>query len=311
MPLVKVNSDRNGRLQCDLGALQAALADLPPVAPVIILIHGYKFSPATQLTDPHDHILSLTPRPGCRKAISWPRHLGFGRGTHDEGLCIAFGWEARGSLWQAWDSAARAGAALAGLIGQIGGLRDGKVDVLGHSLAARVALAALAALPEGSIGRLVLLAAAEFQSAASAALAAPAGRDAEVINITTRENDVFDSLLEWLIRATERGDRALGAGLGAPARNWLDVQIDCADTRRSLASLGFRVPPPSRRVCHWSPYLRPGLFSFYAGLIRDPQRLSLTALRRALPADTAPRWSRLLTLPALRLPLSVARKASL
>lgn len=282
-----------------VAALRLALAARPPGAPVVVMIHGYRFSPFDPHRCPHDHILSLRPRRGCWKAISWPRHLGFGRGRADEGLCIAFGWDAGGTIWRAWNSAARAGAALAGLIALAGGTRPSPVDLVCHSLGARVALSAFPALPGRSVGRVVLMAAAEFRGSAAAALATPAGRGAEVINVTSRENDLFDKLLECFVRAPARGDRALGAGLGQARRNWLDLQMDCPKSRAVLAGLGYRVPPPVRRVCHWSAYLRPGLFVFYRDLIRRREELPLAWLRARLPARPARRWSRLV--PSVRL----------
>ncbi|MDJ0827008.1 MAG: hypothetical protein QNJ16_16055 [Rhodobacter sp.] len=307
MPLLRINAEMDRPVLHGGGDLHAALSEqlmvLPDGAPVVVMIHGYRFSPTNSDTCPHRHILSIRPRKGCWKAISWPRHLGFGRGKRDEGLAIAFGWEARGSIWQAWASAAAAGAALAELIGRVQALRKVPVDLLTHSLGARVALAALPQAPAGSVGRIVLLAAAEFQSTAVAALAMPAGRGAEFINVTSRENDLFDKLLEGFVRAPKRSDCALGAGLGQDARNWLDLQMDCPAVRSVLAELGYRVPPPVRRVCHWSAYLRPGLFVLYLDLIRRRPALPLELLRARLPERAANRWSRLFKSPMLQLPI--------
>lgn len=301
MPLLKINAERDRPVLRGSGDLDAVLAGLlaglPPGAPVVVLIHGYRFSPTISKCDPHRHILAISPQAGSRKAVSWPRHLGFGRGAVDEGLCIAFGWHARGTFWRAWDSAACAAVALADLVRRIGRLRAGPVDILSHSLGARVALCALGDLPGGSIGRVVLLSAAEYGGHARAALNSPAGCRAEVINVTSRENDPFDSLIECLIRPPVRGDRALGSGLGKLAGNWLDVQADCARTREVLGDLGYRIPPPAGRICHWSAYLRPGLFRFYRELIRDRDLLPLQGLRDVLPGSQTPRWSRLLGRP--------------
>lgn len=304
MPVIKVNIGRNGALDYDASALSEALDCIAADAPVIALIHGYRFSPASRAVDPHAHILSLTPRAGCKRAVSWPRHLGFGRGAANEGLCIAIGWEARGTIWRAWDRAAVAGDAVARLIRHVRARHPAPVQILGHSLGARVALTALDTLPAHSVGRLVLLAAAAFQSQGLAALHSPAGQSAEIFNITTRENDLFDGLLEWLVRRPRAGDLALGAGLGRRVPGWLDIQIDCVETRFGLAALGFRVPAPSKRICHWSPYLRPGLFAFYRSLIRAPHHLGMDRLQSRLPDRATQRWSRLLQRPEfhLRLP---------
>lgn len=309
MPLLKVNA-LGGRPHLqgpgDLDrTLTALLADLPPGAPVVVLVHGYKYSPTVPKACPHSQILSLNPDPACKKVVSWPRHLGFGRGDATEGLCIAFGWQARGTIWQAWRSAGLAGAALADLTRRIQAQRPGAVDILAHSLGARVTLAAMQVLPGHSIGRAVLMAAAEFQGAGLAALRSSAGRTAEIVNITSRENDLYDSLMEWLL--PRRGDRALGAGLGRSDRNWLDIQMDCASTRAALADFGYRIPAPARRICHWSAYLRPGLFGLYRDLIRNRHALPLACLRHAVPMQPAPRWSRLWPMPGFA-PLAVTRR---
>ena len=312
MPLLKINVCKSGPVldgDRDLNtALTQEIANLPQGAPVVILVHGYRFSPDAARSDPHRHILSMTPDARFRKAVSWPRHMGFGRGAVDEGLCIAFGWPACGSIWKAWDRAAAAGAVLANLVQRIRALRPGPVDVLCHSLGARVALSAMTALPSHSIGRVVLLAAAEFQSDAEAAMGSAAGQTAEVINITSRENDLFDGFVELLVRAPRRGDCALGAGLPGGPRNWLDIQMDCDASRAALAELGYRIPAPARRICHWSAYMRPGLFALYRDLIRKRHALPLACLRHLLPDQAAPRWSRLLSLPQVKLTLPTGRR---
>jgi len=307
MPLLKIDADDAVPVLHGAGnpdtvlnsVLDAALAQLPPGAPVVVMIHGFKFAPGVDGNCPHRHILSLTPDVGGVKAVSWPRHLGFGRDHGPEGLCIAFGWNARGTIWQAWRQAAQAGVALADLLGRIQARRAGPVDMLAHSLGARVALAAMGALPAHSIGRAVLMMAAEYQSTAAQAMLSAAGRTAEVFNVTSRENDLFDALAEWAVRAPKRGDRTLGAGLGVQASNWIDIQFDCPEVRNALAGIGYRIPPPARRICHWSAYLRPGLFGLYRDLFRDRNALPLACLRSALPQTRAPRWTRLRPLALL------------
>ncbi|MCP3969559.1 MAG: alpha/beta fold hydrolase [Rhodobacteraceae bacterium] len=288
MPLLNLNAV-DGALRPVGGgglgpALRAALAGVESGAPVLVMIHGFRFSPAAPGTDPHSHILALSPRTDDRRAVSWPRHMGFGRGVAAEGLCIGFGWEARGTIWQAWREAARAADLLASLVTRLRAQHPGPVDILAHSLGARVALRAMARLSGGAIGRVILMAAAEYRSAAADAQRG----GAEVINVTSRENDLFDGLVEWLIRKPARGDRTLGRGLQGHAPNWLDVQVDCVQARVALAGFGYRIPPPVRRICHWSAYLRPGLFGFYRDLIRDRDGLPLAELSDALPKRTAP-----------------------
>ncbi|MBL0900417.1 MAG: alpha/beta hydrolase, partial [Reyranella sp.] len=87
------------------------------------------------------------------------------------------------------------------------------VQVIAHSMGARVALAALPQVAPGQITRLILLAAAETRGRALAALDSPAGRSVEVINVTTRENDLFDACFEWGIHLGL--STSIGQGLGA------------------------------------------------------------------------------------------------
>jgi hypothetical protein len=306
MPLCQVNISGDGPLEPEAtrAALAAALARLPAEAPVIVLVHGYKFSPNVAAHDPHTHILSLDPRPSW-KAVSWPRRLGLGAGEGAEPLCIAVGWEARGTLWQAYGRAAEAGAGLAALIGLIRALRPAtQVQALAHSLGARVVLSALPHLEAGALGRAVLLAAAEMRSRAAAALETEAGRALGLLNVMSRENELYDTLLEWLVAPHAWGDRALGRGFGAErggarASGRVDLRIDDSGHRAALAAMGFRIPEADRRFCHWSVYLRAGLFDVYRTVLSDG--VALDRLGAALPQAGTAR-SRLIQLPRPPLP---------
>lgn len=272
-------------------ALGTLAASLPQGAPVVVMVHGYRFSPVSPAHDPHRHILSLSPSEDARRAVPWPRALGF---TQDgnEGLAVAFGWESRGSLRAAYGSAAMAGAELAGLIDRLALAARRPVSVIGHSLGARVALAALPRVAPGAAGRIVLLAAAEFRDRAAAAAASPAGMLAEIVNVTSRENDPFDFALELMLRGGRA--RALGHGLGHARRNWTDIQLDHGETLAGLRRLGFPIATRAARACHWSPYLREGVFPLYRAILDG--RLALATLAHALPERHTPRWSRLIGL---------------
>lgn len=304
MPLCRVNVEGE-ELATPSGAerdLRAALAAIGPAAPVVVLIHGYRFSPACDQASPHTHILSPGPERGCWKALSWPRELGLGSGGPDEPLCIALGWEARGSVWQAYANAALTGRALADLIMLIRRLRpDRPVDILAHSFGGRVALSALPHLPAGAMGRAVLLAPAELRSRALVCLDTIAGRTVEILNVTSRQNGPYDRALEWLIAPLRLGERALGAGLAQVADNWTDVNIDQRTTRETLARHGFELAAAERRICHWSVYLRPGLFPVYRAVLS--RTIPLAALRSA-PEPTASARSRLSQLLVRPLPFA-------
>ena len=120
-----------------------------------------------------------------------------------------------------------------------------------------------------------------------------------MLNVTSRENDLYDKALELLLGGPQAC--ALGSGLDAP--NAVTLQIDHPGHRAGLRALGFPTAAPVRRICHWSAYMRPGLFPLYRAFLHQPEALNTAMLRAALPPDTAPRWSRLFTrpLPGVRL----------
>lgn len=306
MPLLKINNEGPFLPSGARQELRRAVAATPTDAPIIICLHGYKFSPRIPRHDPHDHILALVPGSSCRKALSWPRALGFGDGSEDEGLCIALGWEARGSIWQAYERARQTGEALARLIWKL----DRPVQLIGHSLGARVILSALPRLHGGAVERAILLAAAEFRSSAHVALNSEAGQATEFLNVTSRENDLFDMMFELALTPDHDPSRSLGSGLGEARRNWCDMQIDDPKTRSVFKHLGYDIAAPDKRICHWSPYLRDGLFEIYRVALRHPERLPLGLLQELLPTAPDPRYSRLLSRAHRPAPLPFSRKAS-
>lgn len=291
MPLIRANLDRAGTIALDRVALGRALVDLPPGAPVVLLVHGFKFHPGIPEHSPHAHIFSLTPPRDCWKAVSWPRHLGFGRGRADEGLCIAVGWPGTGSIWRAYAQAGATGAALAPFIDELALCAGRPVDVIGHSLGARVALAALRGVAPGSMGRAILLNGAEFAAPARRGMSSDGGRAAEVFNIVAGENALFNGLIR---AAVWPADRTIGAGLNRQRPgNWLDIRVDGEPVRDALGRMGYRVPAPKRRVCHWSTYLRPGLFPLYRDLIRRREALPMAHVARQLGGAQAVAGTRL------------------
>jgi hypothetical protein len=272
-------------LRLDHGALASALADLPIGAPVVALIHGYSFMPDLPGQCPHQHILSLSPSILDRRVISWPRHLHL---DGHRGLALACGWSARGSIWHVHRRAALAGRALAELATLVAQMSPGRhVDVLCHSMGARVALSALPHSKPGAFGRMILLAAAETQAFAEKVLASPSGREVQVTNVATRENDIFDALFEWLVHGGRR--TSIGQGLSNVPQNWRDLWIDRPETLAVLSEMGHPVELPSGRISHWSPYLRPGVFAVYRALLDGT--LPFEALPTARPSR---RWSHLM-----------------
>ncbi|MEX0278466.1 MAG: DUF726 domain-containing protein [Ruegeria sp.] len=277
--------------------------------PVIIMTHGYKYRPDAINACPHRHILSLHGTSYSTYSPSWPKQLGYGSGFEDEGLGIAFGWNAQGPLWSAHHRALEAGRALADLIHEVHRMSPNRpIHFIGHSMGTELVLEALHHLRPGALSRIISMTGAAYQSRALQALSTPAGRSAEFINITSRENDLFDFLFEWAIRPPKRGDRCIGSGLHAS--NAITLQLDCPRTLDHLSRLVFPVGDPQRRICHWSSYTRPGVLRVYNALLRHHNRLTLPALQNGIPERSARRWSRLFALPRSQHHLPFVQKAS-
>lgn len=342
MAILRINATRDGALVALAGApgreaggpaafgtdwrdaLDHAVAPVPPGAPIVVLVHGYRFTSAPRLrgdapfcpqtclysTDPETPLQGAWPR-----IANWPAGLGFtaeGRGT--QGLCIAFGWDARRSalgsilrhgrhdFGEVFHAAEKAGNALSRLLRRIADRRpDLAPGFLTHSLGARVAIAAMAAAPELRLGRAVLLGAAEFTGTAEAMLAAQdrAGGSGEVYHVLSRANDLFDALFALLAprAGTMPERRSLGvSGLGRRGehRRWIDLQLDHEATARFLASRGMALQRLGEAVSHWHFYTDPGAMAAWQAILRAHPGWSLAALREVgLDRAATPRWSRL------------------
>jgi len=285
MPVIRVNQRDEG---LELHRSPApALAALRRAAqggdgPVIVMVHGFKFRPGDSGHCPHEHIFA--PRDvGCWKGRSWPRALRLSEDGIPDALGLAFGWDSKAMIWTAYERAAGAGRALAQAIRAIRAAAPGReVHAICHSLGARVVLQALPHLDAGDLGRIIALNPAEFRTEALAALDSPAGSAAELIAVTGRENAGYDLLLERLVPAARRGDRALGWGLPPEAEaggRRLLLRLDRPGVAAHLERLGFPLAPRRRIMCHWSPYLRDGAMALYAALLHEARRLPLEALR--------------------------------
>ena len=250
--------------------------------PVVVMVHGYKYAPGHALHCPHETLFSLTPkhRELYPRAVSWPRHLGFGRDRQDRGLAISFGWPARGTFRSTYEEAAEAGTAFSRLLGELKRASPGRpVHAIAHSLGARVVLDGVSKSQAGSLDLALLLAPVEFAARAQRALETPGGQAARCLTVSTRENDVFDLIAMLGLGPSCHGTRMIGYR-GLEGENCATLRIDHAQTLEALRSAGYRIAPPAGRICHWSSYLRPGLFRLYRSLISG--ELGLPRLRRML-----------------------------
>jgi len=337
MALLRVNATRSGslRLAAEGGdwasALQAALAALPDGAPICILIHGFRFTWRREVGAgcfcPHHRLYRPKPvRPTRRRRplfADWPVALGFSDVGHGNGLCIGFGWDARErraslslrtgrDFAEIYDRAALAGEALARLTAEIARHRAGPVNLLAHSLGARVALRGLQVAPGAPFGRVVLLGAAEYRGEAARALSAldAASAGTEVFHMLSRANDLYDRLFQLIAPAPARqGDASLGqSGLGQSHPRWLDIQLDHPQLRPWLAARGCPLERPPERVSHWHFYADPGAMAFCRRILRHAPGYDIGGLRAAgLPDAIEPRWARLLPpLPVLPEPRRTA-----
>ncbi|MEX0284227.1 MAG: alpha/beta hydrolase [Paracoccaceae bacterium] len=310
MPMIRINAiGTDPVLHRGQGSWRTALERTDTgTGPVIVMIHGYKYLPDDPDNCPHRHILALQPDAEHHKSPSWPRHMGFNAGHKDEGLAIAFGWHARGALWTAKRRAIEAGQALAQVLAQLHRQNPARpVHLMAHSMGVELCAEALHHLPAGAVQRIIAMSGAVYHDRVVRALATPAGLKAELINITSRENDVFEAMYEWLITPPVRRDRAIGLHVDAP--NALTLQIDCATTLECLNRLGQPLAQSARRVCHWSSYTRQGALPLYRTLLRQPERFPLDLLRRGLPEIPSGRWSRLIARPNLPGLMPMAQKA--
>ncbi|MEP1611927.1 MAG: hypothetical protein ABJL72_08390 [Roseobacter sp.] len=286
MPLIRINATPDGLILHDTP--QPAVRRLCSMAsrpgPAIIMVHGYKYAPGTASHCPHKKIFGS-------EAHSWPTQLGFDGKTPDEGLGIALGWHARGSLKAMHKRAAELGEHIAVIVAMLRSHTPNRpIHIIAHSLGSEATLNALLHLPQGAINRMILLTGASFADHAEKILKTPAGRSIEVLNVTSRENDLFDAGFERLIRPSLPDDHAIGQGISAP--NVATLQLDCQTTMQNLGRLGFPVEPSQKRICHWSCYKRSGVMQIYSAFLRTPGVLPFDMLRSILPEQAAPRWSR-------------------
>lgn len=278
-----------GLADCDTGfdrRLTRAAAAGAETDPIVLLIHGFRYSPLRGPSNPHHSLYAAAPgnRKRPRRQLSWPAALGFRDQPADPGLCLPIGWDARGTFAEAFVQAEAVGRHLAQLIVRLHARYPSRpIKLMGHSLGGRVALAALGALPAPMVRQLILLAPADFDSHAEAVLTRPAAQSAEILQISPPENWLFDRLLEQALRKHAPAGTALGRR-PPEAENWIALSLSNEAELANLAALGHAIGPRCAPVCHWGAYLREGVMDLYSALLTDR---GPRALRELLPRHTA------------------------
>ena len=274
-----------------------------------MLVHGFKFHPDVPDADPHRSLFALRPAGDGRRIRSWPEGLGFARRRRRERASASASpgrparrcsaslvTTGRTGFARVYDRAAGYGARLAELVALLQRLAPGRpVDLLAHSLGARVALAALPALAEAP-GRVILLGAAEFDARARdfvRACRAPARRRSTTSPPAPTTSTTSPSRPSP--RAAAGASGRWGCGLGAQLPHWLDLQLDRAEVTAWINGLGIPLTAASARLCHWGFYTRGGALAVYQAILRRRPGWDIASLRAA-PCFAAqePRWSRLL-----------------
>lgn len=301
-------SSQGGRLFCPHDPstdarlhLAKAVAGLPAHAPIVIMLHGYRYHPHFSNHNPHKLLFHGTRSAACRKSISWPSGLGFSEFDRSNGLAIGFAWEGRCTIKRkgyarlnpflpVYHQATRSAGHLARLLRWLGEVApDHTVDIFAHSLGARVALKALTRDKDDNIGRVILMGAAEYTSVATNTLAKlSANTRIEVFNIIAAENRFFDLLFESLAPRTHHSNRSIGRGLDKPMNNWLDLCLDDQTTLNALSARGVGLPVGKSRINHWGFYTRPGMFFLYTQLIRNRALWRMADLRNDITMQNLP-----------------------
>lgn len=244
--------------------------------PVTLMLHGFRYCPLHQpnandptVRDPHRLIYAQRPETDCTRTISWPQLL------QRSGPTLGIAWPAmyqgngtlavmRGfpAVYERAGLVARQVARLADRITELDPTR--RIDIIGHSLGARVALSALTHMKTAEPGQVLLWGAAERANVAQQ-LIAQAPSATSITNVRTRTNARYDAMFEWA--APGRGP-ALGSA--RPIEGVRTLTLDDPITEHALAQRGHTLGPAPRGKCHWSFYTRAGTGPLYSELLDRP-----------------------------------------
>lgn len=328
-------------------ARSLSVSEMSASAPICIMVHGFQYDPRAPVShdrgrasNPHAQIFHFNEDDPTVERVAhttpWPLRLGFIDDDGETGLAVAFGWAsdptyARGD-WRDWLSRLRwseAGAetyyatayrtapiAATGLARVIVALSqvfpNREIDLIAHSLGARVAIRALKRLAEENhpkalshVGRVILLGGAPHWLDARRAVQS-------IAEISRMRPQIFNvmvsrdaALSRWGTRfaafAEMRGDQPRlrdrlysllfggnviglhGKPPGAHFTAWMDLYLDLPPMQnwasRLRPPLDFRPTWRWSSSDHWSLFTWTPYMKFYSNILRERKSWSLNTLR--------------------------------
>ena len=163
----------------------------------------------------------------------WPHPDLLEQARHQTGLAINFRWESVPHYLGVWPDvngayacAGQASRPLAGLVNLLGQLAPGrKIDLMVHSLGARVGFQALHQISAGNLGRFVTFAGVEFNAITLAALHKARPSAVSFYNITSAQVPFMHRAMHHLGPRPGPADALIARGFAFPRRNWIDIHM--------------------------------------------------------------------------------------
>lgn len=285
MNVYQVNALTDVPISLQVAEVTTHLERQPPPSSIVIMIHGYKFDHRDPAHCPHATMYHPHSVATDFRTRSWPSEL---RKAGGDGVAIGFSWPSRGTIRQAYTTAAHAAIDLAELVKRLKqAFPDTAVQLMAHSLGVRVALEAFHQLEAYDIDRAAFLFPSEYQKPAEQAVRSALGKTVQILSIASKENYIFEQLFSCRRLAGSAAGPAFGQY--QPKRpNIATLWIDQAHVIARLNDLGIGIERREKRICHWSAYTREGIFELYSKWLLTPQTLPLYALRDITHMDRNP-----------------------
>ncbi len=238
--------------------LEPVLETLPKGAPIVVYIHGHR---------------------------EWPHPDLLAQAEHQSGLAVTFCWPGidrrMTSVNQLYERAGQVAPALAYLLDIFGEIAPRRpVDLMAHSLGARVGLQALQHLKHGNLSRFVCLAGVEFCAVTLLALQAPIARKVSFYNVTSEHFSLFHRRMHYFGPRPGPSDGLLCRGFAFPRKNWIDIRLGEPEVRGPLNNFCAALGTLSSELGKGR---KPALISqFGSAVLQNRSVTSITDLRNLL-----------------------------